>query len=226
MEKPHYHGHRNRLKKKFLQNGIESLHDYEIIELLLFYSIPVKDTKPLAKELLKKHRNIKGIFSNLNFKNFNEIKGLGENSYILFKLIKEIQTIIEKEKIFETKTLDNLEKVIKYAKVSIGDSENEVLKVLCLNSKNELLNDVVVDEGTANEIYIYPRKIIKIALEQNATALILIHNHPSGSVKPSKADIIITKKLENLLSEINIKLHDHIIVSKNSFFSFRKERLL
>ena len=226
MEKPHYHGHRNRLKKKFLQNGIKSLHDYEIIELLLFYSIPVKDTKPIAKELLKKYKNIKGIFSNLNLKDFNEIKGLGENSYILFKLIKEIQTIIEKEKVFETKTLDNLEKVIKYAKVSIGDFENEVLKVLCLNSKNELLNDVVVDEGIANEIYIYPRKIVKIALEQNATALILIHNHPSGSVKPSKADIIITKKLENLLSEINIKLHDHIIVSKNSYFSFKKERLI
>ncbi len=224
--KPHYYGHRERLKKKFIENGIDALNEYEVIELLLFFSIPVKDTKPIAKELLKEFKNIKGIFKNLDSKKILNVKGFGKNSLTLFKLIKELHSLIEKQKIFERKVLDNLEKVIKYAKVSIGDFDNEVLKVLCLNSRNELLNDVVVDEGTVNEIYVYPRKIVKIALEQNATALILIHNHPSGSVKPSKADILITKKLENLLSELNIRLHDHIIVSKNSFFSFKKERLL
>ena len=226
MKKPHYFGHRNRLKKKFLEKGIDALEEYELIELLLFYSIPVKDTKPLAKELLKKYKNIKGIFSNLNLKDFCKIQGLGENSFILFKLIKEIHSIVEKQNIFQRKTLDNLEKVIKYAKVSLGDLKEEVLKVLCLNSQNELLNEFTVEKGIANEIYIYPRKIVKIALDSNATAIILIHNHPSGKIEPSKGDIMVTNRLKNLLEPLGIVLHDHIIVSSNSYYSFKERGLI
>ena len=224
--KPHYYGHRERLKKKFLKQGISSLYDYEIIELLLFYSIPVKDTKPVAKELLKEFKNIKGIFDNIDSKKILKIKGFGENSLILFKLIKEIYTLIEKEKIFERKVLDNLEKVIKYATVSIGKSKVEEFKILCLNAKNELLTDVTLEKGIENEVYIYPKKIVKILLEENATAVILLHNHPSGNVKPSESDIKITKNLSNILRNIGIALHDHIIVSEKNYFSFREKGLI
>ena len=220
MKKPHYHGHRRRLKERYLKNGINALTEYEIIELLLFYSIPVKDTKPIAKELLKKFSNIKGIFNNLDSKKIYEVKGFGENSLILFKLINDLHSLIETQEIFKTKILDNLEKVIKYAKASLGNKKREELKVLCLNSKNELIKDVTVDYGTENEVYIYPRKIIKIALDYNSTAVILIHNHPSGNVNPSLNDIEITKKLKNLLNNIGITLHDHIIISSDNYYSF------
>ncbi len=224
--KPHYYGHRERLKKKFLDKGIDALNEYEVIELLLFFSIPVKDTKPIAKELLKKFKNIKGIFKNLESKKILEIKGFGKNSLILFKLIKELHSIIEKQEIFHGKVLDNLEKVIKYAKASIGNKLKEELKVLCLNSKNEIIDDVNVEKGTENEIYIYPRKIVKIALENSSTAIILIHNHPSGDIKPSQNDIGITRNLKILLENIGITLHDHIIITANNYYSFRKEGLI
>ena len=226
MEKPQYYGHRKRLKKKFLQKGISALNDYEIIELLLFYSIPVKDTKLIAKELLKKFKNIKEIFLNLDSKEISKIKGFGENSLIHFKLIKEIHSIIEKQKIFERKILDNPEKVINYAKVSIGSLNEEVLKVLCLNSKNELLNDVEVERGITNEVYIYPRKIVKIALDNNSTAIILLHNHPSGNVEPSKSDVDVTKNIKLLLKNLGILLHDHIIVSTDNYYSFKERGLI
>ncbi len=226
MKKPHYHGHRKRLKERYLKNGISGLNEYEIIELLLFYSIPVKDTKPVAKELLKKFKNIKGIFHNLDSKKILEVKGFGENSLILFKLINDLYSIIATQEIFKIKVLDNLEKVIKYAKASLGNKKKEVLKVLCLNSKNEIIKDVTVDSGTENEVYIYPRKIVKIALDYNSTAVILIHNHPSGNVKPSKSDIEITRKLKNLLNNIGITLHDHIIISSDKYYSFAAGGLL
>ncbi len=224
--KPHYYGHRERLKKKFIENGIEALNEYEVIELLLFFSIPVKDTKPIAKELLKEFKNIKGIFKNLDSKKILNVKGFGKNSLTLFKLIKELHSLIEKQKIFERKVLDNLEKVIKYAKVSIGNRLKEELKVICLNSKNEIIEDVTVEIGTENEIYIYPRKIVKIALENNSTAIILLHNHPSGNINPSQSDINITKKLKLLLENIGITLHDHIIVASDNYFSFKEQGII
>ncbi len=224
--KPHYYGHRERLKKKFIENGIEALNEYEVIELLLFFSIPVKDTKPIAKELLKEFKNIKGIFKNLDSKKILNVKGFGKNSLTLFKLIKELHSLIEKQKIFERKVLDNLEKVIKYAKISIGNRLKEELKVICLNSKNEIIEDVTVEIGTENEIYIYPRKIVKIALENNSTAIILLHNHPSGNINPSQSDINITKKLKLLLENIGITLHDHIIVASDNYFSFKEQGII
>ncbi len=224
--KPHYYGHRERLKKKFIENGIEALNEYEVIELLLFFSIPVKDTKPIAKELLKEFKNIKGIFKNLDSKKILNVKGFGKNSLTLFKLIKELHSLIEKQKIFERKVLDNLEKVIKYAKISIGNRLKEELKVICLNSKNEIIDDVTVESGTENEIYIYPRKIVKIALENNSTAIILLHNHPSGNINPSQSDINITKNLKLLLENIGITLHDHIIVASDNYFSFKEQGII
>lgn len=224
--KPHYYGHRERLKKKFIENGIEALNEYEVIELLLFFSIPVKDTKPIAKELLKEFKNIKGIFKNLDSKKILNVKGFGKNSLTLFKLIKELHSLIEKQKIFERKVLDNLEKVIKYAKISIGNRLKEELKVICLNSKNEIIEDVTVEIGTENEIYIYPRKIVKIALENNSTAIILLHNHPSGNINPSQSDINITKNLKLLLENIGITLHDHIIVASDNYFSFKEQGII
>ncbi len=226
MTKPHYYGHRERLKKKYFEKGIEALNEYEILELLLFYSIPRKDTKKVAKELLNRFKNIKGVFENLFSEEIEKVHGFGKNSLIFLRIIRDIFSIIEKQKIFETKKLDNLEKVIKYAKVSITGLKHEELRVLCLNSKNEIIDDVVVEKGIINEVYIYPRKIVEIAIKKNATSLILIHNHPSGNVKPSKADIILTKKLKEILNAINVTLHDHIIVSQNNFYSFKLERII
>ena len=226
MTKPHYYGHRERLKKKYFEKGIEALNEYEILELLLFYSIPRKDTKKVAKELLNRFKNIKGVFENLFSEEIEKVHGFGKNSLIFLRIIRDIFSIIEKQKIFETKKLDNLEKVIKYAKVSITGLKHEELRVLCLNSKNEIIDDVVVEKGIINEVYIYPRKIVEIAIKKNATSLILIHNHPSGNVKPSKADILLTKKLKEILNAINVTLHDHIIVSQNNFYSFKLERII
>ncbi len=222
----HYLGHRERLRKRYIETGMEALNDYELLELLLFYSIPVKDTKPIAKQLIKTFGNIKNIFLNLNSSKIKNIKGVGRNTIILLKIVKDLCSIIQKQNIIEKKSLKNPVDVINFAKVSLGLLDEEVLYVLSLNSRNEIINFSLLDKGTPNEIYLYPRKILKKAIEDNATAIILIHNHPSGNTYPSENDIFFTKKIEKILKEIQIVLHDHIIVSADEYFSFKERGLI
>jgi DNA repair protein RadC len=221
MEK-HYHGHRSRLKKRFSQNP-DSMFDYEIIELLLGYVVKGKDVKPMAKDLLNHSNGLAGIFGCKP----SDIKGLGEESDIFFRLIREFYRRVNLDKAEKEKSLvDSPDKVYEFLKYHIGYSEKEVFIVLLLDSSNAVKGYEVMSEGTVNQANVYPREIANKALQKGATAAIICHNHPSANLKPSNDDLRITRKIKEGLSLFDIALLDHLIITSQGFLSFKKEGYL
>ncbi len=223
MSKPHYYDHRERLRSKYLEKGINSLNDYEILELLLTFSIPVKDVKPQAKELLDEFGSIKEIIYNIDKDKFLSVKGIGDKSLILFSLIKDILKKITYEELKKKDKIEGVQDVVTYCKNSFFDLKKEVFQIIFLNSKNEILSIETIEEGIINEAYIYLRKIFEKAFKNNATAMILIHNHPGGKASPSKEDINITKKIIALSEQLNIVVHDHVIIAVDKYYSFKED---
>jgi DNA repair protein RadC len=227
-------GHRKRLKERYLKNGISSLADYEIIELVLTYSIPRRDVKNLAKELIKKFGSFNNILDT-DIDKLKEAKIVTENSAILIKLVKDIIVKYFENSITEYISLSSPEKVneyinsnkdlLLYLKSKLGSMDKEYFLVLYLNSSNNIIHKEVFI-GTVNQAQIYPREIIKLALLKNSVSIILVHNHPSGNPNPSNDDLKLTKYLEEIASNFDIKIHDHIIVSKNKSFSIKANRLI
>ena len=187
-----YKGHRQRLKKKFVESGIDAFHDYEALELLLTYAIPRKDIKPMAKELFREFGSLKGIID-ADRQHLENIKGLGTHSAILIKLIKDIGTLYLKEKAKESPQLTCTTDLLNYCKTSMGGLKDERFCVIYLDAQNRIRDIATVHEGIVNQAVVYPRKVLENALKQKASAIILVHNHPSGQVKPSDADIRLTK---------------------------------
>jgi DNA repair protein RadC len=218
-------GHRLRLKTKFLRTSAEAFHSYELLELLLFYSIPRVDVKPLAKLLINHFGSLSKLLA-ASPHELAKIPGVGQNTTIFFKLIKEAVLLSTKEQIINQPILGSWEKLISYLRANIGYNSTESMKVLYLNSKNLLLGEEFYDCGTTNKICIYPREILKAALHYNATAVILVHNHPSGVSKPSQSDIDATIAIKNALNSLDIIVIDHVIVSPNNEFSFQANALL
>lgn len=234
MNKNFLAGHRKRLKDRYLNSGINSLANYEILELLLTYSIPRKDVKNIAKELINKFSSINNIL-NADIEDLRKSNLITDNSIILFKLIKDIIIKYFEDSITEYISLSSPEQVndylksnkdlIYYLKSKLGSLEKEYFLVLYLNSSNNIIHKEVF-VGTVNQAQIYPREIIKIALLKNSVSLILVHNHPSGNPNPSKDDLNLTNLLENIASSFDINIHDHIIVSKNKSFSIKANRFI
>ncbi len=218
-------GHRQRLKDKLIRSDMSNLHDYEILELLLFYSIPRKDVKPIAKNLLSEFGSIGKILSTPSEK-LSKTIGLGQTTIILFKVVREIINNVTKEQIMKRPIIKSWDKLIEYVRSNIGYKNTENLHTLYLNHKNILIADKVYDHGTVNTVSIYPREIVKFALFHDASSIILVHNHPSGVTEPSKADLALTKAAQEALNTINVTLLDHIIISSNSYFSFKRNNLL
>ncbi|MFQ3307715.1 MAG: DNA repair protein RadC [Candidatus Midichloriaceae bacterium] len=222
------HGHRQRLKERFLKSTIRSLPDYEILEMLLFYVIPIKDTKEISKMLLKKHGSLMGVL-NADKSQLLQIKGVGSSVYLHFRLLKDlfsrlhVPQDLSKEK---THVLNNWNSVVNYCNLTMGFQKTESFRILYLNSKNNLIEEDVIDYGTVDRIAIHPREIVKNALTHSASAVILVHNHPSGDVNPSKQDIELTNKIVDGLRSVCITVHDHIIVSQNNYYSFRTNNLI
>ncbi len=212
-------GHRKRLKEKF-KISKEVLTDYELIEMLLFYVFVRKDTKALAKQLLLKFNSIQNII-NADENQIKEISGIGENVIILLKLIQEINNRIFKNNISNNNnsktiiTLNNISKVKEYCKNKIGNLTHEEILVLFLNNKCNLITEEIITSGTANEVKICNNLIMKKALNNATSKIILIHNHPSGDFTPSVQDIILTRNIKNLFSNFGIDLLEHIVVSEN-----------
>lgn len=231
--------HRERLKARYLKGGRKALADYEILELLLFYAIPRKDTKPLAKKLISDSGSLKNVFE----KNIDELKnfqGIGAHSSILIKLVKDIiieyfepdhseQIVLSSPEAvseFIQKDFKENQTLIPYLKAELGGNNREFFMILCLNSLNQLLHKEVLFLGTLDQAQVYPREIIKMALLKNAASIIIVHNHPSGSSKPSLDDINLTEKIEDLAKDFGIRLHDHIVVSSNQAYSIKARRYL
>jgi len=218
--KPSYLGHWNRLRQRFKQAGFEGFHDYEMIELLLTYVIHGKDTKPYAKALIEKFGSLSNILD-ARPEEIQEVTGIGPESALFFKTLRETVSKYLKDKAFEGKFFLNISDLVDYLKSQLGGKQNEVVHVLYLNSKNELLHAENLGEGTVSEAIAFPRRIVEEALRRNATSVILAHNHPGGLATPSDTDTSLTSAVKKALKTVEITLQEHIIISGDGYYSYR-----
>lgn len=220
-------GHRERIREKYLKNGINSFQEYEILELLLTYAIPRKDTKDLAKNLLKKFGSIEKVIT-AKKEELEEVEGLGKASISFLKLMGELPNIFYENSLRNTDiiTIKSKENLLKFLRSKIAFEKIEKFYVLYLSNSNELIAYDEKSYGTLDKSAVYPREIYKDVLKYDAKAIILAHNHPSGSVKPSKSDMDITKEISNGLKNFDALLLEHIIITENSYFSFLEEGLI
>src|ERR1700716_2804322 len=224
-ETPHYHGHRERLRERFYGAGPEALSDYELLEMALFPALPRRDTKPLAKTLLKKF----GSFAEVLYApeaRLREVKGIGDASITQIKLIAAAAHRIAKGEIKRSIALSSWNDVIDYCRTGMAFADKEQFRILFLDKRNQLISDEVQQTGTVDHTPVYPREVIKRALELSATAILLVHNHPSGDPTPSQADIHMTKAIVAIAEPLGITVHDHIIVGKNGHASMKGMRLI
>lgn len=220
-------GHRERLRNRYSQGGYQAFHEYEILELLLTYTISRRDVKPIAKDLLKTYRSLEEII-NSEIKELVKINGVGEKTAIFLKLLGDVykniyKNRLEKQEDIQIKSKDAL---INYLKSDIGFADIEEFKILFLNNSNTLVGTETLFYGTIDRSAVYPREIIKKVIEYKAKGVIFAHNHPSGNIRPSKKDIELTEHMERALDMLDVVLLDHIILSKDSYFSFREEGLM
>ncbi len=224
-EAPHHIGHRKRLKERYEKAGMEALQDYEILELLLFYAIPQGDVKARAKELLKRFGSLKGVLD-ADLKEMKEVSGIGDHSSLLFKLVRDVRTLYLRQGAEVKEQISSTKELIDYCLASMGCLKDEHFAVIYLNARNRIIQVETIQEGIVNQAVVYPRKVLEKALKHKASAIILVHNHPSGHVRPSDADIRLTRVLQDAARVMDIVLHDHLIVGENRFFSFREEGIL
>ena len=224
-EKPHYHGHRQRLRNRFLQGGPGSLQDYELLELLLTFAIPYSDVKPLAKKLIAHFGSFTRVFD-ASAEDIMEVTGLREYSAVLIRLVKACAEYYLKEELLARQKISSLSDLVDYCRTSMGGLADEQFRVLFLNSQNELIAEEIVQEGTVNQTVVYPRKVLELALKHKATGLILVHNHPSGHLKPSAADLELTRALVKASQSLNLTVHDHLIISRQGYFSLADKDML
>ena len=225
-------GHRERIREKFLKNGIDGFAEYEILELLLTYCIPRKDTKPIAKDLLNKFKTLDNVFK-ADFDKLSVIDGLGNNSIAFLKLIGDLPSIIYKDELKNKKLIDretlkisNKDILLNYLRNKIGYEEKEKFYLIYLSSSNEVIEFEENSVGTLDRSSVYPREIYKKIINLNAKSVILAHNHPSDNITPSKSDIELTNEIAKGLKNFGALLIEHIIITKNSYFSFLEEGLI
>ncbi len=218
-------GHRKRLREKFLKSGLKGFHDYEVIELLLSLNTPRRDCKESAKLLLKQFKTLQGVFEADNSA-LCKIKGVGPANSFGIKLIKQVADRYFENRIISKDVVQNPEELQQYLNQIIGYKTKEVFAGVFLDAKNRVLASEILFTGTLTTSSVYPREVIKEALQHNAAAVIFAHNHPSGDVEPSKSDIKITKDLFFALKYVGIVLHEHMIVGNEGFYSFAAQGLM
>lgn len=213
-------GHRQRLRDRFLQGGPDALPDYELLELLLFQAQPRRDTKPLAKELLRRFGSFADVISATPAE-LSEVSGAGDGVVTALKTVQVAALRMARGEIMNKPVISNWQRLMDYCRMNMGRNKVESFRVLFLNHRNELIADEEQQHGTVDHTPVYPREVVKRALELHATAMIMVHNHPSGDPSPSKADIAMTKDVRDAAEKLGIALHDHIIVSKSGSTSFK-----
>lgn len=220
-------GHRKRLREKYLKGGYSSFLDYEKLELLLTYSIVRKDVKPVAKELLEKYKSLEGILKAPS-EELLKIDGLGEGSVVFLKLISETSKDIFKNTYSkqDVTTISGTRDLLAFLRNDIGFSPIEEFKVIFLDTANNLLCEETLFKGTIDRSGVYPRNIVEKVVKHGAKSVIFAHNHPSGNLKPSKADIDFTNKISEVLNAIEIRVLDHMIITRDSYLSFLEEGLI
>jgi DNA repair protein RadC len=222
---PHYHGHRERLRARFLKGGSDALADYELLELVLFRAIARRDIKPLAKDLIKQFGSFAEVVS-APAERLKSIKGLGEAAITELKLVEAAAHQLARGQVKNRPVLSSWSNVLDYCRTAMAFADKEQLRVLFLDKRNRLIADELQQEGTVDHTPVYPREVVKRALELSATAIILVHNHPSGDPTPSQADIAMTKEIVSVAQPLGISVHDHIIVGKDGHASMKGLKLI
>ncbi len=223
--KPHYYGHRQRLRNRFLQGGSRALQDYELLELLLTFAIPYSDVKPLAKQLIQHFGSFTRVLD-ATPEALMEVQGVRDYSATLIRLVKACAEYYLKEEVLERPRISSLSALVDYCRTAMGGLPDEQFRVIFLNSQNEIIAEEIVQEGTVNQTVVYPRKVLELALKHKASGLILVHNHPSGSLTPSAADQELTHSLVKASRSLNLTVHDHLIISRHGYFSLAEKNLL
>ena len=224
-DSPHYHGHRDRLRARFADTGGEALVDYELLELFLFRSIPRRDVKPVAKALLARFGDL-GRVCAAELSQLQEIKGVSQKVALDLKLLQASSIRITREQVVGRTVISSWSALLDYCRSALQHKTTEEFRVLFLDKKNRLLADEFQAKGTVDHAPVYPREIVKRALSLDASALILVHNHPSGDPTPSPADIEMTRQIREAAKPFNIVLHDHLIVAREKTSSFKALGLL
>ncbi len=225
VPKPHFHDHRKRLRERFVQAGSDALADYEMLELILFRAIPQKDVKPLAKALLAEFGDFNHAIS-APAARLRQVPGLGEASVTELKIVEAAAHRLAKARTLRREALSSWSALMTYCKTVMAYRETEEFRILFLDRKNVLIADEAQARGTVDHVPVYPREVAKRALELNASAMILVHNHPSGDPTPSQADIDMTQRIEQALSAVGVTLHDHVVIGKETDVSFREKGLI
>jgi DNA repair protein RadC len=218
--RPHYLGHRERLRRRFRDAGADAIPDYELLELILFRAAPRRDTKPLAKALLARF----GTFAeavNAPDELLREVPGIGEAAVTEIRLVRAAALRLMRGEVLERPVLSSWTQVLDYCRASMGFESTEQFRILFLDKRNQMIADEVQQKGTVDHTPVYVREVVKRALELSATAIVLVHNHPSGDPTPSRADIEMTKQIVAAAKPLGVHIHDHIIVGKQGHASFR-----
>ena len=218
-------GHRQRLRERFMKGGADAIPDYEMLELILFRAIPRGDTKPTAKRLLKRFGSFSEVIHAPHHL-LKEVDGVGDAAIAELKLIRAAALRFMRDEIIDRPVLSSWASVLDYCRAQIGYDHTEQFRILFLDRKNKLIADEMQSCGTVDHTPVYIREVIKRALELSATAIVLVHNHPSGNPQPSRTDIEMTRQIEAAAKPLNIIIHDHIIVGRDGHRSFRQLGLL
>ena len=223
--KPHYHGHRDRLRARFAEVGGAALADYELLELALFRSIPRRDVKPLAKALLDQFGDL-GRVCAARIEQLTAVPCVSEKTALDLKLVQAMAERISREQVTGRTVISSWSALLDYLRAALQHSATEQFRVLFLDKKNRLVRDEFQAEGTVDHAPVYPREIVKKAIALDASALILVHNHPSGDPTPSQADIEMTRRIKDAAKPFDIVVHDHIVVGREQTASFKALGLL
>jgi DNA repair protein RadC len=218
-------GHRARMRTRLLTAGPESLADHELLEMVLFLALPRRDTKPLARTLLHRFGSFAGVIA-APLPDLRRIEGLGEAGAAALKTVQAAALRLVRAEVMDRPVLNNWDRLMDYLTAVLAREREEQMRVLYLDNRNRLLADEAQSRGTVNHTPIYPREVIKRGIELRATALILVHNHPSGDPTPSREDIAMTREIREAAAMLDIVLHDHVIVGNGRWTSFRTEGLL
>lgn len=222
---PGHSGHRQRLRERFLKGGAQALADYELLEMILYAASPRIDTKPLAKRLIAHFGNFAKIIHATPHE-LARIDGMGDSAIASIKIIYSAAEKMLKSEASQGVIIQSWTALLDYCRVSIGHKKVEEFRVLFLNHKNALITDELQQIGTVNHASVYPREVVKRALDLTASSIILAHNHPSGDPTPSRDDIDITKQISKAAAALGINVHDHLIIAGNKYYSFKSNGLL
>lgn len=225
MEKKLHEGHRQRVKTRYMSEGLDAFEDHQVLEMLLFFCIPMKDTNELAHKMILEFGSLAGLFE-ADAKDVCKRCGVSENTAILVSLIPSLSRRYIKGKWGDKPVLNSSSKAGEYAVSLFTGRTYEVFYVICLDSQNRVNYAALVHEGTLNEVSVYPRLVVEMVLRHQANSVILAHNHPGGSLNPSNDDIELTKKIKAALEPISVKVVDHIIVAGDKYMSFKERSLI